>query len=72
MPARPPAPHELTWFKSSYSGANTTECVECAHVPYGVLIRDSKDLGSSVVFVRAGAWQCFVEELRCIQPVLDI
>ncbi|MFI2504401.1 DUF397 domain-containing protein [Streptomyces sp. NPDC018972] len=70
MPARSPAPHELAWFKSSYSGANTTECVECAHVPYGVLIRDSKDADGSVVSVEAGAWRFFVAGLRRQQPTV--
>ncbi|GAA2276864.1 DUF397 domain-containing protein [Streptomyces atrovirens] len=70
MPARSPSPHELAWFKSSYSGANTTECVECAHVTYGVLIRDSKDADGSVVSVEAGAWRSFVEGLRRQQPTV--
>ncbi|MFF7854912.1 DUF397 domain-containing protein [Streptomyces sp. NPDC007904] len=69
MPARSSSPHELAWFKSSYSGANTTECVECAHVPYGVLIRDSKDVDGSLVFVEAGAWRFFVAGLRREQLV---
>ncbi|GGW52288.1 DUF397 domain-containing protein [Streptomyces griseoloalbus] len=70
MPACPPAPHELSWFKSSYSGANTTECVECAHVTHGVLIRDSKDVDGSVVSVEAGVWRFFVEGLRREQPAV--
>ncbi|MER7487613.1 DUF397 domain-containing protein [Streptomyces sp. NPDC126497] len=68
MPARSPAPHGLVWFKSSYSGANTTECVECAYVTHGVLIRDSKDADGSVVAVGAGAWESFVGGLRQEQP----
>jgi hypothetical protein len=70
MPARSSAFHELAWFKSSYSGANTTECVECAHVPYGVLIRDSKDADGSVVSVGAGAWRFFVAGLRRERPAV--
>ncbi|MFF9058492.1 DUF397 domain-containing protein [Streptomyces sp. NPDC014882] len=51
---------EPTWFKSSYSGANTTECVETAFVPAGVLVRDSKSPGGPRVAVSAEAWQRFV------------
>ncbi|MGC0377055.1 DUF397 domain-containing protein [Streptomyces sp. SAI-229] len=70
MPARSLVPRELTWFKSSYSGANTTECVECAHVTHGVLIRDSKNADGSVVSFEAGAWRFFVEGLRRQQPTV--
>lgn len=51
---------DLRWFKSSYSGGNTTECVECAHIPNGALIRDSKVARGSVVSVGNEAWRCFV------------
>ncbi|GHH96053.1 DUF397 domain-containing protein [Streptomyces capillispiralis] len=71
MPACLPAPPELAWFKSSYSGANTTECVECAHVTHGVLIRDSKDADGSVVSVKTGAWRFFVEGLRQAHPTVS-
>ncbi|MFD7768798.1 DUF397 domain-containing protein [Streptomyces sp. NPDC059787] len=70
MPARSPAPPGLAWFKSSYSGANTTECVECAHVTHGVLIRDSKGADGSVVSVEAGAWRFFLAGLRRERPVV--
>jgi hypothetical protein len=36
------SPRPLSWFKSSYSGANTTECVEAAHLPQATVVRDSK------------------------------
>ncbi|MEY9488374.1 hypothetical protein RKD26_004168 [Streptomyces calvus] len=58
------APSEPNWFTSSYSGGSGTECVECANVAYGVLIRDSKDTDSSVITVGTGAWRCFVDGLR--------
>ncbi|WP_406727393.1 DUF397 domain-containing protein [Streptomyces sp. GD-15H] len=60
MPARSPALHDLAWFKSSYSGANTTECVETAFIPPGVLIRDSKRPEGPWVAVSAQAWNRFV------------
>ncbi|MGC9436452.1 DUF397 domain-containing protein [Streptomyces sp. WG5] len=51
---------ELTWFKSSYSGGNTTECVEAAFVRSGVLIRDSKQPEGPCLGVSAGAWRHFL------------
>ncbi|MGH3325944.1 MAG: DUF397 domain-containing protein, partial [Streptomyces sp.] len=33
----------LLWTKSSYSGGNGGECVEVAHSPASVHVRDSKD-----------------------------
>lgn len=72
MPTRSPARNQHTWFKSSYSGANATECVECAHVARRVLIRDSKDAAGSVVSVEASAWRCFVVGLRREQPEMPL
>ncbi|MEE1752324.1 DUF397 domain-containing protein [Streptomyces sp. SP18CS02] len=48
------------WFKSSYSGANTTECVECARVDDDLLVRDSKLDAGPVVAVSGAAWRRFV------------
>lgn len=48
------------WFKSSYSGGNATECVECAHVPSGTLIRDSKLKDGPVIHLAPGPWRTFV------------
>ncbi|SDC02850.1 DUF397 domain-containing protein [Streptomyces prasinopilosus] len=56
------------WFKSSYSGGNATECVECAHSARGALIRDSKRAEGPVVRVRAGAWSAFVGSLSRNPP----
>ncbi|MEU5089664.1 DUF397 domain-containing protein [Streptomyces sp. NPDC021356] len=55
-----PVPHDLNWFKSSYSGANATECVEAACMPSGVLIRDSKQPEGPWVAVSHRAWRRFV------------
>jgi len=49
-----------SWFKSSYSGGNATECVEAAFVSRGVLIRDSKNPDSAWLQVSAQAWERFV------------
>ena len=48
------------WFKSSYSGANATECVEAAIVASGVLVRDSKRPGHQHLTVSAKAWASFL------------
>ncbi|WP_351232863.1 DUF397 domain-containing protein [Streptomyces sp. NPDC002133] len=58
-PSNPVRRVELRWFKSSYSGANETECVEAARVPEGTAIRDSKDpLGPRLAFTTR-AWRDF-------------
>ncbi|MCX5333798.1 DUF397 domain-containing protein [Streptomyces sp. NBC_00140] len=51
---------ERLWFKSSYSGGNTTECVEAAFVPFGIRVRDSKQPGQRVLTVSAEAWTNFL------------
>ncbi|MER6066047.1 DUF397 domain-containing protein [Streptomyces sp. NPDC001792] len=53
----------LSWFKSSYSGGNATECVEAAFALTDVVIRDSKHTGP-VVTVRGPAWHAFLAYLR--------
>jgi hypothetical protein len=60
MPAEPQHPAAPTWFKSSHSGGNTTECVEAAFVTSGVLIRDSKRTESPHLMVTAATWSLFV------------
>ncbi|MFH8606607.1 DUF397 domain-containing protein [Streptomyces sp. NPDC018029] len=61
MPAVTPfSPSALTWFKSSYSGGNTTECVEAAFLAGGVLIRDSKQADGPRLLVSSAAWVQFL------------
>ncbi|MCX4534871.1 DUF397 domain-containing protein [Streptomyces sp. NBC_00841] len=58
----------LTWFKSSYSGGNTTECVEAAHLAELTAVRDSKAPdGPRLTFSRA-AWAPFVTSLQSTSP----
>ncbi|MFJ8631718.1 DUF397 domain-containing protein [Streptomyces sp. NPDC093568] len=54
-----PSTHE--WFKSSYSGGSGTECVECALVDGGILVRDSKCEAGPVVTLGSGAWHSFLD-----------
>lgn len=52
---------ELAWFKSSYSGGNNGEsCVEIAHTPATVHIRDSKDIRLPQLTLAPSAWSDFV------------
>ncbi|MFJ9115384.1 DUF397 domain-containing protein [Streptomyces sp. NPDC102394] len=48
------------WFKSSYSGGNTTECVEAAFDPSGVLVRDSKQPEGQHLRLSVSAWASFL------------
>ncbi|WP_329288053.1 DUF397 domain-containing protein [Streptomyces sp. NBC_01455] len=51
---------DAAWFKSSYSGANETECVETAPLRGRAAVRDSKDPGGPWLNFDARAWSCFV------------
>ena len=53
----------LTWFTSSYSNGAGGECVECALIGDGALLRDSKSAGGPVIVVRGRNWQAFVRAL---------
>ncbi|WP_262061014.1 DUF397 domain-containing protein [Streptomyces sp. STR69] len=63
MSVGPQPVSEPVWFKSSYSGANATECVEAAFTSAGVLVRDSKDVNGPVLVIRTRAWHCLIDEL---------
>ncbi|WP_128378657.1 DUF397 domain-containing protein [Streptomyces cavernae] len=56
-------PSKPRWFKSSYSGGSGTECVECARVTDGTLVRDSKDPVGAVIFIGGQAWCTFIRAL---------
>ncbi|MEU2150879.1 DUF397 domain-containing protein, partial [Streptomyces globisporus] len=47
---------EHHWFKSSYSGENSGNCVEVATCPHTVHIRDSKDLTLTALAVSPDTW----------------
>ncbi|GHF66950.1 DUF397 domain-containing protein [Streptomyces griseosporeus] len=57
------APATHRWFKSSYSGGSGTECVECAHVASGMLVRDSKSTSGVCIEVGPKAWRAFISAL---------
>ncbi|MBO8186595.1 DUF397 domain-containing protein [Streptomyces spirodelae] len=55
---------ELPWFKSSYSGSGGGNCVEVAHAPTAVHVRDSKDQRGPVLSVAPAQWVAFIERVR--------
>jgi len=59
-----PAVPDGAWFKSSYSGAGATECVEAAFAPGNVAVRDSKEPGGPVLTFAAEAWDAFLREVK--------
>ncbi|WAZ22368.1 DUF397 domain-containing protein [Streptomyces cinnabarinus] len=52
----------LTWFKSSYSGADEPDCVEVAVSPATptIHIRDSKNRDGAQLTVGDDAWSAFL------------
>ncbi|MFJ9185439.1 DUF397 domain-containing protein [Streptomyces anulatus] len=52
---------EHNWFKSSYSGENSGNCVEVATCPRTIHVRDSKDLTVPALAVSPTSWTSFVE-----------
>ncbi|MFJ6613498.1 DUF397 domain-containing protein [Streptomyces sp. NPDC091289] len=53
-----------SWFKSSYSGGNATECVEAARLSNSTAIRDSKATGAGSLLFQPGSWASFVSALQ--------
>ncbi|MFI8168105.1 DUF397 domain-containing protein [Streptomyces sp. NPDC085931] len=52
---------ELHWFKSSYSSSSEPgDCVEVAHTPAVIHVRDSKTPGSPHVTVVPATWESFL------------
>ncbi|MFD7713307.1 DUF397 domain-containing protein [Streptomyces sp. NPDC059785] len=54
---------ELDWFKSSYSGSEGDDCVEVAHGPGVVNVRDSKAEEGPRFAVSPSAWGDFLGHL---------
>ncbi|MBA4865618.1 DUF397 domain-containing protein [Streptomyces sp. PSKA54] len=52
--------NELNWFKSSYSGSQGDSCVEVAHRPDAVHVRDSKEKEGPRFAVTPAAWADFI------------
>ncbi|UQX04942.1 DUF397 domain-containing protein [Streptomyces sp. RerS4] len=50
----------LTWVKSSYSASDSNDCVEVAHLPGTILVRDSKVADGDLLSLSPAAWAGFV------------
>jgi hypothetical protein len=58
---------DAQWFKSSYSGGNSDNCVEVAFVNGTVAVRDSKDHDGGVQIYNAPEWQAFLAGVKAGQ-----
>lgn len=55
----------LTWYKSSLSGANTDNCVEVANLSGGGrTVRDSKNPNGSMLNFSSDGWRAFIGGVR--------
>jgi hypothetical protein len=56
---------QLNWFKSSYSGQPSTDCVEAAILAnQNVAVRDSKKPDGPRHTFRRGSWTDFIQALK--------
>ncbi|WP_069740950.1 DUF397 domain-containing protein [Streptomyces sp. EN23] len=62
---------ELHWFKSTYSGDDSGDCVEVATCPHTVHVRDSKDLTVPALAVSPATWTSFVDFTADAQRARD-
>ncbi|MGC5567167.1 DUF397 domain-containing protein [Streptomyces sp. FR-108] len=54
----------LTWFKSSYSGDSSGDCVEVATCPAATIhVRDSKDVLGPQLTLSPAAWGSFIRRV---------
>ncbi|MFD5796378.1 DUF397 domain-containing protein [Streptomyces diastatochromogenes] len=51
---------ELAWFKSSYSSGGDGDCVEVAHTPTTIHIRDSKATEGPTLTLSPTTWANFL------------
>ncbi|MEU9730283.1 DUF397 domain-containing protein [Streptomyces sp. NPDC048002] len=51
---------ELIWFKSSYSSSGDGDCVEVAHTPATIHIRDSKNPEGPRLTLSPVTWTTFL------------
>ncbi|MFE3498747.1 DUF397 domain-containing protein [Kitasatospora sp. NPDC059160] len=56
--------NSLQWFKSSYSTSDGGECIEVAHSPSAVHVRDSKDKAGPILTFSPEAWSAFIAEAQ--------
>ena len=59
------AQHELTWRKSTFSGANGSDCVEVAALPGGGhAVRDSKNPAGPQLRFTPSEWAAFTAGVK--------
>ncbi|MFJ9152155.1 DUF397 domain-containing protein [Streptomyces sp. NPDC102270] len=51
---------QLAWFKSSYSGDDSGDCIEVAAAPTTIHVRDSKDTTGPRLALSPTTWSEFV------------
>ncbi|MFE1878825.1 DUF397 domain-containing protein [Streptomyces diastatochromogenes] len=51
---------ELAWFKSSYSSGSGDNCIEVAHTPTTIHVRDSKDKQGPQLTLSPTTWANFL------------
>ncbi|MFF7638884.1 DUF397 domain-containing protein [Streptomyces canus] len=54
---------ELDWFKSSYSSGSGDDCVEVAHTPATIRVRDSKNPAGPHLTASPAPWADFLTHL---------
>ena len=52
------------WRKSSYSGGNSSNCVECRTDASGVLVRDTTNRDGFTLRVSTGTWLKFTSGIK--------
>jgi hypothetical protein len=53
------------WFKSSFSSADSDNCVEVRIAQKDVAVRDSKNTDGPVLHVSADSWHVLLTAFRC-------
>ncbi|MER7754114.1 DUF397 domain-containing protein [Kitasatospora sp. NPDC097643] len=55
---------EVHWQKSSYSGGEGGDCIECGQLAHAVLVRDSKDPNGPVLTFSSESWKAFISSVQ--------
>lgn len=64
MQSRTEAIPATAWIKSTYSGANTSECVEVAPLAAHTAVRDSKSPDGPALTLPRPAWAHFIRAVQ--------
>lgn len=58
--------NKAVWRKSSHSGGNMGDCVEVAHLPGIVAVRDSKNPAGPVLTFTRDEWRTFLNSIKTV------